>query len=294
MMRRVPAHGGGGQLPKEYIYAVTRIHTEERRLLNGQDMERLFLAQNAAECHRLLADKGWGAAGVPADDSDALLAFEEEKTWALVRELIGDLSPLEVLYRTNDFHNLKAAIKLVYSGQERENAQRCFLEPGAVSAEVVLQAARRNDFSELPPDLAEAGREAYDVLIHTADGQACEMVLDTAALVALDAAGRESRRRCCALRRAQGGQKPTSKRRQGRAGWAGRDFLARRSPSGSLDTQALIDAAANPSMKSALICPERNMPARLRRCGIRSRRSNAGATIGSWKASARKDMNISR
>ncbi len=246
MMRRVPAHGGGGQLPKEYIYAVTRIHTEERRLLNGQDMERLFLAQNAAECHRLLADKGWGAAGVPADDSDALLAFEEEKTWALVRELIGDLSPLEVLYRTNDFHNLKAAIKLVYSGQERENAQRCFLEPGAVSAEVVLQAARRNDFSELPPDLAEAGREAYDVLIHTADGQACEMVLDTAALVALDAAGRESAapllRFCAALRADEANIKAAARAcRMGK----GRDFLARAvAPSGSLDTQALIDAAA--------------------------------------------------
>lgn len=233
-------------MQEEYIYAVTRVHTEERRLLDAQDMERLFSAQSAAECYRLLADKGWGALDVPQDEAERLLSCEEEKTWALISELIGDLSPLSVFCVEHDFHNLKAAIKLVYSDKDRENADRYFRRPGTVDAQAILQAARRHEFGELPPILAEAGQEADDVLIHTADGQACEMILDRAALLAVDAAANRSDSelmRFYAQLHADAANIKAAMRgcRMGK----NRDFLERAvAPAGSLDTKALIDAAA--------------------------------------------------
>ncbi len=231
---------------KEYIYAVTRVHTQERHLLDAQDMERLLFAQNASECYRLLADKGWGAADIPKNDPDALFACEEEKTWELIRELADDLAPFDVFRRERDFHNLKAAIKLVYSGQDREAADRYFQRFGAVDAQLVFQAARRRDFDELPPAMAEAGREAYDVLIHTADGQACEMILDRAAMLSIDAAGKSSDSelmRFYAQLRVDAANIKAAVRgcRMGK----GQDFLRRAIPSaGSLDAEALIGAAA--------------------------------------------------
>ncbi len=233
-------------MQKEYIYAVTRIHTEERNLLDGQDMERLLSMQNASECYRLLADKGWGAPDIPQNDPDALFAREAEKTWELVREFAGDLTPFDVFRHERDFHNLKAAIKLVYSGLDRENAGRYFQRFGTVDAQLVLQAAQRHDFDELPPVMAEAGRGAYDVLIHTADGQACEMVLDRAALMALDAAGKSSDgelMRFYARQRVDTANIKAAVRgcRMGKD----RGFLERAvAPAGSLDAEALIDAAA--------------------------------------------------
>lgn len=234
-------------MQQEYIYAVTRIHTEEQRLLDGQDMERLLLAQSASECYRLLADKGWGVPGIPQNDPDALLACEEEKTWALVHELAGDLTPFRVFYRAHDFHNLKAAIKLVYAGQDRENANRYFQQPATVDVQAILQATQRHDFNELPPDMAEAGRSAYDVLIHTANGQACEMILDCAALMAVDAegkrAGSELLRFYAELRVDTANIKAAV-----RACRMAKDraFLERAIASaGTLNTGALIDAAAN-------------------------------------------------
>lgn len=233
-------------MQEEYIYAVTRVHTAERRLLDAQDMERLFSAQSAAECYRLLADQGWGDVTAPAGDPDALLACEEDKTWALIAELIGDLSPLNVFCVEHDFHNLKAAIKLVYSGGDRENADRYFRRPGTVDAQTILQAAKRNDFSGLPPVLAEAGQAAHDVLIRTADGQACEMVLDRAALVAVEAAGNGSGSellRFYAQILADTANIKAAMRgcRMGKD----RDFLERAvAPAGSLERKALIDAAA--------------------------------------------------
>lgn len=231
---------------KEHIYAVTRIHIEERRLLGAQDMERLLAQRDIAACYELLAEKGWGAPDVPQNDAEALLACEDEKTWALVCELAGGLAPFDVFCREHDFHNLKAAIKLAYAGKDREDTRAYFQCPGSVDAADVLRAAQRNDFDGLPRDMAEAGRAAVDVLLHTQNGRSCEIILDRAALLAIDAAGKAAESdllRLYARLRVDGANIKAAVRacRMGKD----RAFLERVvAPAGSLDRGALIDAAA--------------------------------------------------
>ncbi len=229
----------------EYIYAVTRIHGQEGSLLNAQDLNQLLAAHDVDECFRQLAEKGWGSSDCPINDSDALMAREREKTYSLIRELLGDLAPLNVLFCENDFHNLKAAIKLVYSEQDRENPEQYFIQPGTVSPDDILCAVRQHDFIKLPPALAEAGSKAYEIITQTGNGQACEMAIDYAALLAIDAEGKRSG---IDLLKRYAEQKVDAANIKSAVRACrmnkGRDFLVRAiAPAGSLYIKGLIDAA---------------------------------------------------
>lgn len=242
---------------EEYIYAVTRAHNHEQGLLSEQDLEQLITAPTVAEAFRMLSDKGWGSPELPANDADALVAFETERTWALICELVGDLEPFDVFRVKNDFHNLKAAIKLEYSADEQNEKGQYFLKYGTVDIEIIKKAAEDHDFSALPDNMAAAGRAAYEALAHTGGGQACDIVIDRATLLAIDEAGKKSTSellqkyarltvdvanikaavRCCIMKKS-------------------REFTEQViAPAGTLDTKELISAAAE-SLDAVYRCLE--------------------------------------
>ncbi len=229
-----------------FIYAVTRIHNKEQTLLTSGDSERLIAAADVTACLRILQEKGWNTVGSTADDVDAFLNHETEKTWALVEDLAGGLAPFLTLYHKNDYHNLKAAIKLVYMGKNAEHAERYFMRPASVEPDTVFRTVLEHRFDELPTAMAEAGLNAYEVLLHTSDGQACDMIIDAATLVAVEDAaahsGSELMRFYAALKADEANIKAAI-----RATRMGKDHsFCRRAiaPAGSLDTEALISAAA--------------------------------------------------
>ena len=229
-----------------FIYAVTRVHNQEQSLLTGHDIERLIGAQDMASALSILHEKGWDTAGSD-EDAEALLRRETEKAWAFVEELAGGIEPFLTLYHTNDYHNLKAAIKLVYRGENAENAPRYFMHPTSVAPEAVLEAVSSHGFDTLPPAMAEAGRNAYEVLLHTEDGQASDMLLDVAALKAVEAVAAKSQnelmRDYAALKADEANIKAAVRACRMKKG---RTFLERAiTPAGSLDTEALIDASAD-------------------------------------------------
>ena len=146
-----------------YVYAVTRVHGHEQGLLSEADLEQLIAAKNVAEVFRLLGDKGWGDASLPKDDPDALVAYETDRTWALIEELAGEVAPFNVFRYANDYHNLKAAIKLAYSANRETDTSRYFIKYGTVDVSVLQQAALEQNFAPLPDAMAAAGREACEV-----------------------------------------------------------------------------------------------------------------------------------
>lgn len=231
---------------EQYVYAVTRVHIAEQRLLSRQDMEQLLTAASPAEALRLLADKGWGGAETPADDIDALVAAETAKTWDLIEELAGEVEPFNVFRYANDFHNLKAAIKLAYTANDEKDQSHYFMPYGTVEIDRIRKAAAEHDFSKLPDAMAEAGRDAYEVLARTGNGQLCDMAIDRAALAAIDKAGRnassEVLRRYAAI--TVDGANIKAAVRCGRMGKS-REFIERAlAPAGTLDAKRLGDAAA--------------------------------------------------
>ena len=233
-------------IEEEYIYQSVSVHLRERDMLDEKDFESLAAAPDIQGVYSILSDRGWAAAGlsVSAADADRLLIEQENKVWELVESLLGDLTPLNALRRGNDYHNLKAAVKLAYS-DDGTDPERCFVK-GVMDPAEILEAAMAHDFSALPPDMAEAGKNAYETLAHTGNGQLSDMIIDNAALAAIYRAGSETKScllkeyvglvvdsanikaaaRCCYMRKQ-------------------RDFAELAiAPAGTLDTESLVKAVA--------------------------------------------------
>ena len=178
-------------MAEQHIYAVTRVHINEMGLLSKQDLERLISSDSVSEALRFLYDKEWGAPTLSPEDVDALLAYELDRTWELIEELLEDMTPFDVYRIANDYHNLKAAIKLIYSDDNKDETGSYFVNHGTVDVEVLKKAAETHDFSALPEAMSVAGHEAYETLLHTRNGQSCDIILDRAALIAMDEAGKK-------------------------------------------------------------------------------------------------------
>ncbi len=170
-----------------YAYAVARIRSKELSLISAQTLEQLLASKSYEECLRLLADKGWSA---DSADAGELLSGEREKTWKLISELVEDMSVFDVFLYPNDFHNLKAAIKQVCTDTV---TPQIFIAHGTVASELIVQAVKEHDFSLLPAHMRAAGEEALEVMLHTRDGQLCDVILDEAALEAAYTAGKASK-----------------------------------------------------------------------------------------------------
>lgn len=165
-------------MKSDYIYAVARIRSKELSLLSRQDIDQLLSCKTYEECLRILHDKGWGSGA--EESAEAMLMAEEEKNWAFIRELTDDLSPFSPLLVPIDYNNLKAAIKCTVTDTEPVNV---FLPGGAIEPETMIRCVKENDFSPLPPVMAEAADSAYHTLLHTEDGQLCDVILDRACLM---------------------------------------------------------------------------------------------------------------
>jgi V/A-type H+-transporting ATPase subunit C len=173
-------------LAEQYTYAVARIRAKELTLLSRQDLDQLLACKTEQDCLRFLVDKGWGEAGM---DGEEMLSQELDKTWSAIRELVPDFTAFAVFLYPVDFGNLKAAIKSTVAGNRPE---RLYVYRGSIEPEVLELAAQKHDFSRLPAFMREAATQAFQTLLHTGDGQLCDVILDRAALAAVLQAGKDS------------------------------------------------------------------------------------------------------
>ena len=174
---------------KQYYYAVARIRSKELSLLSASFLEQLLGIKTPEEGLRMLQDKGWevseGGNSV-SDRVEKMLQAEKKKTWDLIGEMVDDMSVFNVLRLNNDYHNLKAAIKQALTTSKHGVI---FSEEGTVSPSVMQEAVASRDFSILPEQMREPAEEAMDTLLHTHDGQLCDVIIDKAALEAIYEAG---------------------------------------------------------------------------------------------------------
>ena len=171
----------------QYTYAVARIRSKELALLSKSDIDQLMNCKSEKECLRLLAEKGWGKSG--DENAEQLFSAEREKTWELIRELVEDMSEFNTFLYKNDFHNLKAAIKQVYTGTNLKNT---YISHGTLKPELIYNSIKEHDFSVLPEYMRGCAEEAYQVQLHTGDSQLCDVIIDKAALELTYEKGRTS------------------------------------------------------------------------------------------------------
>ncbi len=170
----------------QYIYAVARIRSKEMTLFGKQVLDQLMSCKTLKDAIHLLSDRGWDCEDKSPEE---FLAAEREKTWALINELVEDMSVFNVLLYGNDYHNLKAAIKQVCVS---DNVPNVFIKNTTVKPELIMRAITEKDFSLLPEGMRKCAEEAYEIQLKTRDSQLCDVVIDRAALEAIYKAGTES------------------------------------------------------------------------------------------------------
>lgn len=173
----------------QYTYAVARIRAKEASLLSQGTIEQLLACQTQEQCIQLLAEKGWGdmeSSGDPA----AMLNREHEKTWELMRELVKDMSVFDVLSYPDLYHNLKAAIKEAATEEYNPNI---FFNDCSIDGQEMLDIIKNKEYQRLPVHMQQVAKDAFETLLHTRDGQLCDIMVDQAALAAIYQAGKASK-----------------------------------------------------------------------------------------------------
>lgn len=102
-------------MSEQYTYAVARIRALEVSLFSDSTIDQLIACQNYDQALQFLEEKGWGDAE-SSGDAEKILTREEEKTWEVVKELSIGMEHFDVLSYPKLFHNLKAAVKEVCTG----------------------------------------------------------------------------------------------------------------------------------------------------------------------------------
>lgn len=172
----------------KYTYAVARIRALETSLLTDAFISQLLGCPTVEQAMQLLAEKGWGS-GSPEEDMEDMLAAEEEKAWQVIRDTAPDMKVFDVLSCPRLYHNLKAAVKAVCTGSHVEDI---FYDGCSVSGEEMMRIVENKEFDRLPGRMSGIAREAFETLLHTGDGQLCDIMIDRAALEAIQEAGRQS------------------------------------------------------------------------------------------------------
>ena len=153
----------------------------ESTLLDREFLDQLMAAPDADGCMMMLYDRGWGD-GRTDLSAEELLAYEKEKTSEEVEDLLDDLSALEVLTYPDLYHNLKAAVKDALTVDSFESAYIAGTDPSGPEMREKILA---QDYQALPGELGAVAKEAYETLLHTRDGQLCDILVDRAALQAI-------------------------------------------------------------------------------------------------------------
>ena len=171
-----------------YAFAVARIRVKEKKLLSDAGISQMAAMKDEASVLAFLADRGWGEAD-GAKNAEAMLAAEEAKSLALMKELKVDTSIFDVMEYPRLFHNLKAAIKEVCTDG---NHERIFYDDiEGFGRQEVMRIIHDRSFGELPPFMQETAKEAFDVMVNTRDGQRCDCIVDRGCLEAMYAHGQQ-------------------------------------------------------------------------------------------------------
>ena len=166
---------------EKYTYAVARVKMRETLLLNDQDLNDLILCKRYDSCLDLLADKGWSI-NEKTNDYQKILSSQIDEMWEFINELVKDKNDFNVLLYPIDFNNLKAAIKLFITDSEDKSV---FSKGGTIERKLIWNAVKEKDFSVLPERLKNVAKNAFEVLLHTKDPQACDAIIDAGLLRAI-------------------------------------------------------------------------------------------------------------
>lgn len=158
-------------------YANGVIAAKEKYFL-GDKLLRL-IETDAASALRALKESGFGGendgaenANFSSDETETLIAAEEAKTNAFIREYAGSEAEKEYFLAPLDCHNVKAYFKAKLTGAEET---KMLAPEGALAVKKIAEAFETEDYSLLPAYLALAVAEAEKACEGGAAGKGAEV-----------------------------------------------------------------------------------------------------------------------
>ncbi len=176
-------------MSEQFVYQVARIRSLETSLLSGAAIEQLIACPDFAQCINFITERGWGRSGAVNESAEDILEAEEEKIRSTLNELRIDNKYFDVLLLPKSFHNLKTAIKDAVAETLTKEA---YYRNALLSPEEIAEIIRGKEFGKLPPYMQKCAEEAFESLLHTGDGQLCDIIVDRACLDAITEVGKSS------------------------------------------------------------------------------------------------------
>ena len=173
----------------DYIYAVASIRVKEKTLLSDTDIQTLIGMKDKKDILQFVKEKGWGSDS-SENDIDKVFSAEETKVGNILSSLKVDESIIDVLSYDKKYHNLKAAIKKVCTGNEDMKA---FYSIDDLSGEMLLKVLKENDYEKLPEHMRSVAAKAKELMLTTRDGQRLDIMVDRACLDATEEVAKKSK-----------------------------------------------------------------------------------------------------
>lgn len=172
-----------------YTYAVSRIHAKESDLLTANELEQLILCPDFNSAIKYLTEQcGYGTERYYSN-FDELRQDETEKMWDLIHELVPDTEVFKTIFRPIDYHNLKAAVKMVFTS---EISDGYFQSGGTIAADIIYNSVKHKSYSDLPNFLKAAAETAVEKFAKNGDGLECDIYIDKMCLETMINDGIES------------------------------------------------------------------------------------------------------
>lgn len=178
----------GAYIDKSYVYAVARVRGVENQLLTNQIFSELMGVKDANDICKILKEKNYGKESDKPNDIEGMLKSEREKLWEFIAEIIPDSSIFDVFKLTDDYHNVKAAIKESTSEYPFEGI---YMEDSITDYRLIRDSIKNKNYDDLPDHLRDIAKEAHEVFLQTGDGQLCDILVDRKSIDDLVEAGKK-------------------------------------------------------------------------------------------------------
>lgn len=160
----------------DYLAISARVRAMETGLLTRERMEQVLEARSDDEAVKILQECGYPEMDATHPEAmDAALSAAREAVLSDLGSSAPDPRYIDIFKLKYDYHNAKAILKAQAVGTSPD---RMLMDMGRVSAEALKEAILSGEVENLPSRLAEAAREAKEVLDTTRDPQLCDIVLD--------------------------------------------------------------------------------------------------------------------
>ena len=160
----------------DYLAISARIRAMETGLLTRERMEQVLEARSDDEAVKILQECGYPELDATHPEAmDAALSAAREATLADLGDSAPDPRYIDIFKLKYDYHNVKAVLKADATGTDPD---RMLMDMGRVPAAELKEAVQSGELENLPTRLADAIREAREVLDTTRDPQLSDIVLD--------------------------------------------------------------------------------------------------------------------